>query len=54
LGGTFGPLYVTAMAVGLGMTGWWIMGAVFAAAGFAMYWLVNKTLLSKQPVLQQS
>jgi hypothetical protein len=30
------------------------MGAVFAAAGFAMYWLVNKTLLSKQPVLQQS
>jgi predicted MFS family arabinose efflux permease len=54
LGGTFGPLYVTAMAVGLGMTGWWIMGAVFAAAGFAMYWLVNKTFISKQPVLQQS
>jgi hypothetical protein len=54
LGGTFGPLYVTAMAVGLGMTGWWIMGAVFAAAGVAMYWLVDKTFISKQPVLQQS
>lgn len=48
LGGTFGPLYVTAMAIGLGMTGWWIMGAVFAAAGLAMYLLVNKTFILKQ------
>jgi MFS family permease len=48
IGGTVGPLYVTALAIGLGMTGWWIMGAVFAAAGFAMYLLVNKTYILKQ------
>lgn len=54
IGGTVGPLYVTALAIGLGMTGWWIMGAVFAAAGFAMYLMVDKTFISKQPALQQS
>jgi MFS family permease len=47
LGGTFGPLYVTALAIGLGMTGWWIMGVVFAAAGIAMHWLVKKTYINK-------
>lgn len=47
LGGTFGPLYVTALAIGLGMTGWWIMGAVFAAAGIAMHSLVKKTYINK-------
>ena len=45
LGGTFGPLYVTALAIGLGMVGWWIMGAVFVIAGFAMYVLVDKTAI---------
>jgi MFS family permease len=54
IGGTVGPLYVTALAIGLGMTGWWIMGAVFALAGIAMYWLVDKTFISKQQVPQQS
>ena len=54
IGGTVGPLYVTALAIGLGMTGWWIMGAVFAAAGFAMYLLVDKSFISKQQALQQS
>lgn len=54
LGGTVGPLYVTSMAIGLGMLGWWIMGAVFAVAGLAMYWLVDKTFISKQQVPQQS
>lgn len=54
IGGTVGPLYVTALAIGLGMTGWWIMGAVFVAAGFAMYLLVDKTFISKQPALQQN
>lgn len=48
IGGTVGPLYVTALAIGLGMTGWWIMGAVFALAGAAMYVLVNKTVISEQ------
>lgn len=54
IGGTVGPLYVTALAIGLGMTGWWIMGAVFALAGIAMYLLVDKTFISKQQVPQQS
>ena len=45
LGGTFGPLYVTALAIGLGTVGWWIMGAVFVIAGFAMYVLVDKTAI---------
>jgi MFS family permease len=42
LGGTVGPLYVTAMAIGLGVTGWAIMGAVFLAAGITMNWLVQR------------
>ena len=50
LGGTFGPLYVTAMAIGLGMTGWWVMGGIFAAAGLSMFWLVEKTYIAKQPI----
>lgn len=50
LGGTFGPLYVTAMAIGLGMTGWWVMGGIFAAAGLGMFWLVEKTYIAKQPI----
>lgn len=41
LGGTFGPLYVTAMVVGLGVLGWVIMGAVFLASGVAMHFLVK-------------
>lgn len=48
IGGTVGPLYVTALAIGLGMTGWWIMGAVFVIAGFAMYLLVDKSFIQKQ------
>lgn len=42
IGGTFGPLYITAMVVGLGMLGWAIMGSVFLAAGFAMHYLVKR------------
>ena len=42
LGGTFGPLYVTSMAIGLGMLGWWVMGLVFALTGIAMYYLVRQ------------
>ncbi|CAB4639252.1 unannotated protein [freshwater metagenome] len=41
---TLGPVYVTALAIGLGMVGWWIMGAVFVLAGIAMYVLINKTV----------
>jgi MFS family permease len=41
LGGTLGPVYITAMAIGLGVIGWAIMGAVFLAAGILMHWLVK-------------
>jgi MFS family permease len=42
LGGTFGPLFITAMVVGLGVTGWWILGSLFMAAGIFMYYLVTR------------
>lgn len=42
LGGTFGPLYITAMVVGLGVVGWAIMGLIFLAAGFVMHALVKR------------
>ncbi|MFM5952086.1 MAG: MFS transporter [Micrococcales bacterium] len=42
LGGTFGPLYVTAMVLGLGIYGWAIMGAVFLLSGVVMYYLVTR------------
>jgi len=42
LGGTFGPLYITAMVVGLGALGWTIMGLVFLLAGFVMHALVKR------------
>ena len=42
LGGTFGPLYITAMVVGLGALGWAIMALVFLLAGFVMHALVKR------------
>ena len=42
LSATFGPLYVTALAIGLGVIGWAIMGAIFMVSGIAMVALVNK------------
>ena len=42
LGGTFGPLYITAMVVGLGIYGWAVMGLVFLAAGVVMHALVKR------------
>jgi MFS family permease len=41
LGGTFGPYTVTALAIGLGMTGWWIIGVAFLLAGVAMHALIQ-------------
>jgi predicted MFS family arabinose efflux permease len=46
LGGTFGPLYITAMVVGLGAIGWAVMGVVFLLAGFVM-----NSLVKRHPVL---
>jgi MFS family permease len=42
IGGTFGPLYITAMVVGFGVAGWAIMGLVFLAAGVVMHSLVKR------------
>ena len=42
IGGTFGPLYITAMVVGFGVAGWAIMGLVFLAAGIVMHSLVKR------------
>jgi len=42
IGGTFGPLYITAMVVGLGVFGWVVMGLVFLAAGVVMHALVKR------------
>lgn len=42
LGGTFGPLIITALVLGLGVYGWWVLGAVFLAAGIIMNELVHR------------
>ena len=42
IGGTFGPLYITAMVVGFGVAGWAIMGLVFLASGVVMHSLVKR------------
>ena len=41
LGGTLGPAFVTAMAIGLGKPGWIIMAAMFAMTGILMHKLVT-------------
>lgn len=41
LGGTLGPIYITYMAITLGVFGWAIMGLVFVASGVLMQWLVK-------------
>ena len=42
MAGTLGPLYVTGLAIGLGVLGWWIMGAIFLIAGLLMKPVVEK------------
>lgn len=41
LGGTVGPVFITAMAITLGVVGWAILGLVFLASGVLMHWLVR-------------
>jgi MFS family permease len=41
LGGTVGPVFITAMAITLGVLGWAILGLVFLASGVLMHWLVK-------------
>ena len=41
LGGTIGPVFITAMAITLGVVGWAILGLVFLTSGILMHWLVR-------------
>ncbi len=43
LSGTVGPAIVTALVIGMGISGWWILAAVFALNGSVMHKLVTKS-----------
>ena len=43
LSGTIGPALVTALVIGMGISGWWILAAIFAANGTVMHRLVTKS-----------
>ena len=52
LSGTLGPAIVTALVIGMGISGWWILAAVFAINGTVMHKLVTKSWIhtpSSQP-----
>ena len=46
LGGTFGPAFVTLMAITLGQEGWFIMAGVFLINGILMHKLVTRSWIS--------
>ena len=43
LSGTLGPSIVTALVIGMGIPGWWILAAIFAVNGTVMHKLVTKS-----------
>ena len=43
LSGTLGPSLVTALVIGMGISGWWILAVVFAINGTVMHKLVTKS-----------
>ena len=43
LSGTLGPAIVTALVIGMGISGWWILAAIFAVNGSVMHKLVTKS-----------
>lgn len=43
LSGTVGPTLVTALVIGMGVSGWWILAAIFAMNGTLMHRLVTKS-----------
>jgi MFS family permease len=51
LSGTLGPSIVTALVIGMGISGWWILAIVFAINGTVMHKLVTKSWL-KTPALE--
>ena len=48
LSGTLGPSLVTALVIGMGASGWWILAVMFAINGTVMHKLVTKSW-SKTP-----
>ena len=48
LGGAFGPSIVTALTIGMGKSGWIILGAIFIVTGFLMRRLVTGSWMSSQ------
>ena len=51
LSGTLGPSLVTALVIGMGISGWWILAAIFAVNGTVMHKLVTKSWI-KTPTLE--
>jgi MFS family permease len=51
LSGTLGPSIVTALVIGMGISGWWILAIVFAINGAVMHKLVTKSWI-KTPALE--
>ena len=45
LSGTLGPSLVTALVIGMGISGWWILALIFAVNGTVMHKLVTKSWL---------
>jgi MFS family permease len=43
LSGTLGPSLVTALVIGMGISGWWILAVIFAINGTVMHKLVTKS-----------
>lgn len=53
LSGTLGPAIVTALVIGMGISGWWILAAIFATNGTVMHKLVTKSW-GRTPNLESS
>lgn len=51
--GTVGPALVTALVIGMGISGWWILAAIFALNGTLMHKLVTKSW-TRTPDLQSA
>lgn len=49
LSGTLGPAFVTALVIGMGISGWWILAVVFAINGTMMHKLVTKSWTRTPP-----
>ncbi len=48
LGGAFGPSLITALIIGMGKSGWFILGGIFIVTGFLMHRLVTGSWITSQ------